>query len=135
MPRVLTGCSAIRWSPTRRSVAYRLRHSSATPPVKTETIAHVSRPPAHTCPAASSAASATAAAAAAAAAASIAAPCSCRCLAMHSLLTQRVGDHGGGVGAREKCESQWNSHAQSLTHWNPRPRMKATTSACSAWPR
>ena len=130
MPCVLTGCSAIRWSPTRRSVAYRLRHSSATPPVKTETIAHVSRPPAHTCSAASSAASATAAAAAAAA--SIAAPCSCCCLAMHSLLTQRVGDRGGGVGEREKSESQWNSHAQSLTQWKPCSRMKTATSACSA---
>ena len=81
--------------------------------------------------------SATAASAAAAStAASIAAVlsgCCCCCLAMHSLLTHRVGNRGGGcTGVREKSVSQWNSHAQSLTQWKPCPRMKATTSGCSA---
>ena len=193
----------------RRSVAYRLRHSSATPPVKTETTVHA--PSAHarhgndgrpetsatsfdeggsvktearrragaataggvttiawaggtsaaaaaaaTATAAAAAASTTATAAAASAAAAAAAStaateagtcfapssacaaagaasCSCCCLAMHSLLTHRVGNRGGGcTGVREKSVSQWNSHAQSLTQWKPCSRMKVTTSACSA---
>ena len=141
---------------TRCSVMCRLRHSSATPAVNTETIAHVLA--SHVlCRRLSAADAPTGAlpgdALPGAPTCSVGLPISVaaprkRCFAAHASLTHRAWPSSGAEDAGStrasragdwpsaddtmlgmNTASQWNSHAQSLTQRNPAALMKRTTSA------